>query len=100
MEHRAAADARTGRLTRLFKTSVTRAHAKFEVLRRTMHLKIDDFLKKPPTELRQAVLSALERALRASHPAPACQRVGARDADARRHRRLAGGARPGPAGAG
>ena len=46
---------------------VMSAHAKFEVLRKTMHLKIDDFLKKPPTELRQAVQSALERAVRGDH---------------------------------
>jgi CheY-like chemotaxis protein len=46
---------------------VMSAHAKFEVLRKTMHLKIDDFLKKPPTELSLAVQSALEKAGRRDH---------------------------------
>jgi CheY-like chemotaxis protein len=66
---------------------VMSAHAKFEVLRRTMHLKIDDFLKKPPTELREAVQSALEKAGRRDH------------ADCERLTRLArvGGSTPPPA---
>ena len=52
--------------THLMPILVMSAHARFDVLRRTMH-QIDDFMKKPPTELEQVVLSALEKAGRASH---------------------------------
>jgi CheY-like chemotaxis protein len=52
--------------THLMPILVMSAHARFDVLRRTMH-QIDDFMKKPPTELEQVVLSALEKAGRANH---------------------------------
>jgi CheY-like chemotaxis protein len=46
---------------------VMSAHAKFDVLRRTVQLKADDFLRKPPTELKQVLSVALEKAGRQDH---------------------------------
>lgn len=53
--------------THLMPILVISAHTEFEAVQRALRMKIDDFMAKPPTELSERVVLALQKAGRSDH---------------------------------